>query len=221
IEAMNVGITINTTGLMWSEYLDAVRSSRLLIFYFGWAPDYSDPDDYVPYFIHSTNGYYADITHFANPNLDTLIDNAALEANPDLRRSMYHEIEEMAAADYPFIYGYQQKKITVIRTWLQNYEESGSLNPVSYMFNAEYIDKIGEPTTVTTTFETQTTMSTSVEATTTIEPTITMTESEKTTITTMTTETAPQISPSFLFPSIVTVILIIGGLTKRRKQYKN
>lgn len=231
IETMNVGITINATGLMWPEYLDAARSSRLPIFYFGWEPDYSDPDDYVPFFIHSTKGNYADKTHFANPNLDILIDNAALEANQDLRRKLYHEIEEIAAADFPFMYGYQQKKIIVIRSWLQNYEESGSFNPVSYMFNAEYINKIGEPTVVTTTIETttiepKTTMTepTTTIDTTTFEPTTTMSmpATEHTTITTTTTatktETVPQISPSFLIPSVVTIILIIRELSRRKRR---
>lgn len=51
------------------------------------------------------------------------------------------EIEEIVAADCPFIFGIQSHRFTVIRDWIHDYEESGSFNPMSFVANIEHLNK--------------------------------------------------------------------------------
>ena len=144
IESMGVGITINVQEMAWPDYLSAVRSRELPIFFLGWAPDYADPDNYAAPFLHGEYGIYAPRINYNNPDLNAKIEQAAKESDKTKREQLYHEIEEMAAKDYPFIYAYQAHRLTVLRSWIYDYEESGSLNPMSSMPNFESINK-GKP----------------------------------------------------------------------------
>ncbi len=141
IESMDAGIRINVREMEWPDYLSAVRNRELPIFFLGWAPDYADPDNYAAPFLHGEYGIYAPRLNYNNPMLNELIENASKELNVTKREQMYHQIEEMAASDYPFIYGYQAHRFTVLRSWIHNYNESGSLNPMSSFANVEYLVK--------------------------------------------------------------------------------
>lgn len=141
IESLNVGITANVIDLSWPQYYEAYQNRRLPIFFLGWAPDYADPDNFVKTFLHSNLGYWGTWMNYTNYNLDGLIEAAAMEQDVTNREEKYHVIEETAAADYPFLYGYQSHKIVAIKDWIKSFNASGSLNPMSCMVNAEYINK--------------------------------------------------------------------------------
>ena len=68
-----------------------------------------------------------------------MIFNASIEQNSTIRKCIYWDIEEKAAEDCLYIYGYQEHTFLVIREWIQNYEESGSFNPMSFIVNAESV----------------------------------------------------------------------------------
>ncbi len=112
-------------------------------FYFcGWAADFADPDNFITPYLHGQYGVFASRLSYDNPSLDTLIDSAAIEQDSNTRQDMYQVIEELAANDSLYIYLNQDLKLIVYRDWIQNYEESGSLNPMSISPNFQYIDKM-------------------------------------------------------------------------------
>lgn len=152
ITAMDVGINITVAAISMNDYRMALIFNELPIIFISWFPDYADPDDYIVPFLHSQFGYYSSQISYNNPTLDNMIDDASIEQNPSIREGMYWDIEETAAEDCLFIYGYQEHRFMVIRDWIQNYEESGSFNPMSLMFNVESINKVEVeiPTTPTT-----------------------------------------------------------------------
>ncbi|MFX1534046.1 MAG: ABC transporter substrate-binding protein [Promethearchaeota archaeon] len=152
IEAMDIGITINVEEMNWSSYLDAVRAEKLPIYYLGWAPDYSDPHNFVYYILHGEKGIYAPRIHYSHPEVNQKLEAGAKESDPNVRETIYREIEQMVASDVPFMYIYQPHGFIVTRSWLVNYSESGSLNPMSRLFNAEYITKLGGATQVSSSF---------------------------------------------------------------------
>ncbi|MFX0066648.1 MAG: ABC transporter substrate-binding protein [Candidatus Hermodarchaeota archaeon] len=146
IEAMDIGITINVEEGNYPSYLDALRARKLPIYYLGWSADYSDPHNFVYNILHSEKSTYTPLIHYSNPELDQKIDLAAKESDPNIRETIYREIEQMVASDVPLMYIYQNHRFIVTRSWLVNYVESGSLNPMSRLFNAEYITKLGGAT---------------------------------------------------------------------------
>ncbi len=149
INALDVGINVNVLELPWALYLDAVRARELPIFFLGWAPNYADPDDYIRTTLHSRDGDYATKISYFNPTVDILIDNASRELDPVLRNETYNTIEEIAAADSPYICCFQSGSYFVVRSWIEDFEKSGSLNPMSFMPNFEHINKVGNYSTTT------------------------------------------------------------------------
>ncbi len=195
IEAMDVGINISVAAISMSEYRMALIFNELPIIFISWVPEYADPDDYIVPFLHSEFGYYSNLINYNNPTLDDMIGDASIEQNSSIRENLYWNIEETAAKDYPFIYGHQEHRFIVIRDWIQNYEESGSFNPMSFMLNAESINKVDVETTPTTTTTTEpTTTITATTPTITTEPTTTITTTTPNTTTEPTTTITTTIS---------------------------
>jgi hypothetical protein len=71
-----------------------------------------------------------------------LIEEAAIEQNTEARQQMYYNIEEIAAEDCFYVYLSQNHRITVVRDWIQNFEDSGSLNPINPSPNLQHCNKI-------------------------------------------------------------------------------
>jgi peptide/nickel transport system substrate-binding protein len=131
IEALDVGITVEVVEAEWSSYLDVVRSQKAPIFFLGWAPDYSDPDNYVQPFLHSVGGVLAKRQGYVNTNVDAKIDSAASETDSTAREALYSDIEDMAAKDFAVIYGYQSVNYAVAQNWVVGMEGSFTLNPMA------------------------------------------------------------------------------------------
>ncbi|MFX1511390.1 MAG: ABC transporter substrate-binding protein [Promethearchaeota archaeon] len=141
IEAMNVGIEIKGEGYIWDPWISVPYYSQP-IFSLGWNPDYPDPDNYVHSFFHSEQGYFAPIIGYANPALDDLLVQAVRETDEAIREQFYLDIEEKAVRDMVWLYLYQGQTQSFPRVWLEDYEESGSLNPMSKFPNVQWINKI-------------------------------------------------------------------------------
>ncbi|PWI46691.1 hypothetical protein CEE45_15505 [Candidatus Heimdallarchaeota archaeon B3_Heim] len=138
----DVGIKAILQPMDQDQYDEVTWSQKIPLYYCGWAADYADPDNFVAPFLHGQYGVFASLLSYENPSLNTLIETAAIEQDIDVRREMYHNIEEVAANDSLYIYLNQNLRLFVFRDWIQNYNESGSLNPMSFAPNFQHIDKM-------------------------------------------------------------------------------
>jgi len=141
VNNMDVGIEIVLQPLDPPDFSDRWHNHSLVLDACSWSPDYPDPDNYIRNFVHSQDGFFSPRINYINPSLDALIEQAAEEPSSTNREQTYLEIETMVAADCPFIYGYQIHRFTVVRDCIHDFEESGSFNPMSFMVNAEHINK--------------------------------------------------------------------------------
>ena len=90
---INPKFQVNVRGVEWAEYVNMVRTSSMPMFFIGWAPDYPDPDNYVNPYMHS-NGHYAAQCSYSNPEVDRLIDEAAVSLDPEVRKANYYRLQE-------------------------------------------------------------------------------------------------------------------------------
>ncbi|UCE13942.1 MAG: hypothetical protein JSV04_01895 [Candidatus Heimdallarchaeota archaeon] len=113
------------------------------LYYTGWVADYADPDNFVAPYFHGEYGIFPNMFGFnIGSGLNELIEEASVEQNANTREKLYHSIEEIAARSYYYLYLHQKQKVTVVRDWIQDFEESGSLNPVGGAPNLENCNKI-------------------------------------------------------------------------------
>ncbi|MDQ1372389.1 MAG: hypothetical protein QG582_1305 [Candidatus Thermoplasmatota archaeon] len=119
-DAVFTGV-VNT--LDWPTYLSELRKSPspFPIFYLGWAPDYADPDDYVTPFLDSVYGTFTHSTGYANTTLDTMIQNAAVELDEELRADMYYAISMAVYGDAPYLWLWQGNNFHIERSWVTGY----------------------------------------------------------------------------------------------------
>ena len=231
IEGLDVGITINVQPLSWPEYLTQIVSGNLSVYHMAWGADTADPDLILANFVHTTRGSLIFNMGYGNDTVDTKIDLAAEEQNPIVREQRYNELEELIAREHYFIYGFQRHEVYLVKDWIHNVESSGSLSPMAFMPNLEFIDKIElVSTTTTTTTTTDTTPITTEIATTEpySETTTDNTSLETTTSSTTEDETQPDstttddgatlTSPSFMISNVVIVLVIGSILSVKRKK---
>ena len=122
LEGLGTQFHAEVHALDWPAYLAAVRASPspMSMFFFGWGPDYADPDDYVNPFLYSY-GSFPYRTGYSNASIDALIESAAAELNSTLRFQMYEELTELCYDDAPYIWMYQANNFHVERSWLNGY----------------------------------------------------------------------------------------------------
>jgi len=110
-------MTFQTQALEWSNYLDHIRNRQMPIFFVGWAPDYADPDDYVFPFCDA-GGTYALRIGFNNTEVNNYYSLAKTATNQTLRMEYYNKINDICAAQAPYLWAYQAVEFTCYRAWL-------------------------------------------------------------------------------------------------------
>ncbi len=78
-------------------------AKKLPVFMLGWAPDYSDADDYANPFCE-LNGTYASVLGIQNTTMSVLVDKAAADVNETQRASMYSQIQNISYQNAYYIW---------------------------------------------------------------------------------------------------------------------
>ncbi len=95
-------IEVEVRGEEWGTYLEHAQRARAFdIYLLGWYPDYLDPDNYLTYFIHSKHDTRT--TRYNNSEVDELLEEAARETDPEVRKTLYTRVQEIMAEDVPII----------------------------------------------------------------------------------------------------------------------
>jgi len=117
---LNPKFQISVRAAEWSEYVDMIRKSNMPFFNVGWAPDYPDPDNYANPFMHS-QGHYAHQCGYSNPEVDKLVEEAAISFDPDLRKKNYYRVQEIFIEDAVGIVYSQPLSRVYMRDWMNGY----------------------------------------------------------------------------------------------------
>jgi len=86
----------------WATYVKQLRSGQMMLSLLGWYPDYIDPDNFLTPFLHSGANKWTG-TGYANPEVDKLLDEAAVLADQQERAKLYEKVQQILAEDVPFI----------------------------------------------------------------------------------------------------------------------
>jgi peptide/nickel transport system substrate-binding protein len=148
IEGLGVGLTIQVQELDWPTFLAKQRAKELPIFFIGWAPDFADPDDYVPVFANGQTGTFARRQGFDDPTIDQKLSQASIESDPAKRQALYNDIETWLFQQAYTIWGAVPLNIQVSRDWVKgwffNPMFSGpNTSPAAYgMYKEERTDQV-------------------------------------------------------------------------------
>ena len=120
IMKINPKFQINVRGVEWAQYVNMVRTANMPMFFIGWAPDYPDPDNYVNPYMHS-KGHYAHECAYSNPEVDRLIEEAAVSLDPAVRKADYYKLQAIWVEDAPGIMNMQAVVTQYMKDWVKGY----------------------------------------------------------------------------------------------------
>ncbi len=85
LDNLGIGIILSTTATSYQMRIH------------GWCADYPDPSNWFPYLLRSDGSFNR--THYNNPVVDALIDQAATTLTETERLDLYHQAEQMAVSE--------------------------------------------------------------------------------------------------------------------------
>ncbi|MCC5909762.1 MAG: S-layer homology domain-containing protein [Clostridiaceae bacterium] len=111
-----INIDVDIIVKEWGTYLDGTASGEHDMFVLGWVTATGDPDYGLYSLFHSTTfGAMGNRTFYANDRVDELLDKSRKEADRDIRREYYLEIQEIITEEAPWIFAWINEHLTGIR----------------------------------------------------------------------------------------------------------
>ena len=96
------GLKINLSPVPAADRLQAYREGKLQFTFANWAPDYPDVHTYAEPF-GKTDGAAARRVGYSNPRVDELLDLGISEFDPEARKAIYVEIQQILIEDAAFL----------------------------------------------------------------------------------------------------------------------
>ncbi len=122
----NLGVEVTVRQLEPEAFLYSSNEEQDELFDMGWIADYADPQDFLDMLFHT--GAQNNIGDYSNPQLDLLLDKAAVEQDPNLRLKMYHDAEQIVvqdAAALPLFFG---RSYVLVKPYVKGY----ALSPLGF-----------------------------------------------------------------------------------------
>lgn len=113
--------TVDLQSTEWVQYSEDRVADLYPAYQLGWFPDYSDADNYLtPFFL--TENFLAN--HYDNPEVNDLILEQAVTADPAAREALIGEIQDKVAADLSTIPYMQGAQVAVTGTDVEGTEDT-------------------------------------------------------------------------------------------------
>ncbi|MFW9805980.1 MAG: ABC transporter substrate-binding protein [Candidatus Thorarchaeota archaeon] len=149
-------LTINFVGLEWASYQYLLRDGQMPIYSIGWAPDYSDPDNYVGTLVKSTstipkrvgleNSIGKDGVPWETETVDGWIDAASSELDSEARTQLYAQIQEAIVEHCAYLWCFQGVEFHVERYEMNGYVYNPMRQPYFYHYYKSTEELSGPPT---------------------------------------------------------------------------
>jgi len=94
ISSLNPKFKIEVRNVEWKDYTVKYRQGLYPIFIIGWGADYPDPHNFLYTFMHS-NGAYGKHMGVKYDDVDKLCDQGIQNADPEIRRKVYYELQDI------------------------------------------------------------------------------------------------------------------------------
>ena len=93
----NLGVDVEIQQVEWATFLQDLHRNRLQAFSLAWQADYPDPHTFVDVLFRT--GSSINNTNYSNAEVDALLEEANVEADPVRRISLYQEAERLIIED--------------------------------------------------------------------------------------------------------------------------
>ncbi len=121
-----LGVAITVENIESDKYYDELAAGRHgQIISEGWCADYPDPENFADVLFHS--GAEHNRSHYSNPQVDALLEQARIEPDPAKRLRLYQQVEPLIVNDAPAVFVSHSISYVVVKPHIQGYV----LSPIS------------------------------------------------------------------------------------------
>ena len=118
----NFGVEISVRQLEPETFLYNLKQEKDEMFMMGWIADYPDPHNFldVLFYTGSENNFF----EYSNPDLDALLDQAAIEQDEATRLAMYQQAEQLVVDEAPCLPLWYGSNHILVKPYVKDYELS-------------------------------------------------------------------------------------------------
>ncbi|NWF78232.1 MAG: peptide ABC transporter substrate-binding protein [Chloroflexi bacterium] len=132
----NLGVEVSVRQLETENFLYNLKQEKDEVFVMGWIADYPDPHNFLDILFYT--GSENNIFEYSNPDLDALLDQAAVEPDSAVRLAMYQQAEQLVVDDAPCLPLFHGTNYILVKPYVKGYE----LSPLGIPdLSKVYIDK--------------------------------------------------------------------------------
>ena len=121
IMALNPKFQIEIRNVDWKDYLVKYRNYMYPMFLIGWGADYPDPHNFI-YTFMSSQGVYGRYMAYKNEKVDQLTDLGIKTVDPEKRREIYSELQDLWYEEALGIPIYQNVAVRAYKDYVYGYE---------------------------------------------------------------------------------------------------
>lgn len=118
----NLGVEVSVRQLDPEDFLYNMRQEKDEMFVSGWVADYPDPHNFLDTLFLS--GSEHNISDYSNPELDSLLEKAAIEQNEAARLAMYQQAEQEIVNEAPCLPLCFTTSYMLVKPYVHDYEVS-------------------------------------------------------------------------------------------------
>ena len=116
----NLGITITVENLEPDKYYDLTHAGlHGQLFDGGWCADYPDPENFTDTLFHT--GAQQNQSHYSNPQVDGLLEQARTERDVTKRLQLYQQAEQLIVDDAPVIFTTHGLSHVLVKPYIKGY----------------------------------------------------------------------------------------------------
>jgi oligopeptide transport system substrate-binding protein len=116
----NLGVTIQLENLEPSKSQDEIhRGHHGQLLFYGWCADYPDPENFADALFHSRA--QQNLGHYANPELDALLEKARVERDVAQRIHMYQQAQQTIVDDAAAIFLDHSLSFLLVKPQIKGY----------------------------------------------------------------------------------------------------
>ncbi|MBA7587301.1 Periplasmic oligopeptide-binding protein [subsurface metagenome] len=120
----NLGVEVAVRQLEPERFFYHLKQEKDEMFYTGWVADYPHPQNFLDILFHSdTDNNHGE---YSNPDVDTLLEGAGVEADNELSLKLYQQAEQLLVEDAACIPLWFGKSYVLVKPYVQGYE----MNPL-------------------------------------------------------------------------------------------
>jgi len=116
-----IGITVELEGQDWGTITESITGYDYDFIVYGWCGDYLDADTFIWPKMHSSAIPRPNYEHFSNATFDELMEEARRIADPEKRKELYWETQELANEEVVEVYIYYNLIMGAQREWVKDF----------------------------------------------------------------------------------------------------